>query len=257
MIVGPGWAILGLLVTGIAAFVLIPGCGLFVVDAAPSGNVRLAAPGLVEADPAVEARAATVANVSPARVRRQVRTAKLRIRNTGCDGIRTGSGFALGAKLLVADREVVPGAAPLKVTPRSGTTRSVTAARVYRLGELVVARVEGRLPRAASAGPSTASGESVAVVGYPLSATPRVLTGVVVDSVAGAPFGVRGKVLRLTSALADDEPGGPVVDARGRIVGIAFTTDPRSGLTVAAPLDTLRSSVTARVLESLSPCDGT
>jgi hypothetical protein len=32
--------------------------------------------------------------------------------------------------------------------------------------------------------------------------------------------------MRLTSAVPDDDPGGPVIDAHGRIVGVAFATDP-------------------------------
>jgi S1-C subfamily serine protease len=256
VILGPGWAFLGLVVAGIAAFALIPACGLLVVDAAPSGDVRLAAPGLVDADPAVEKRAPKVASVSAARVRRSVRREMLRIRTTSCDGVRTGSGFALGSTLLMAGRNVVPGAAPVKVAPRKGAAKTVVARRVYRLGDLALASVAGRVPRKASLAPRATSGVPVAVVGYPLSKKPRVLAGVVVDTVAGAPFGIRGKVLRLTSTLGHRDPGGPVVDARGRIVGIAFTTDPASGLTVAAPVETLRAVVAAGTLERLPACDG-
>ena len=74
------------------------------------------------------------------------------------------------------------------------------------------------------------------------------------DSVAGAPFGVHGRVMRLTSTLRHDEPGGPVIDARGRIVAVAFATDPRTGFAVAVPIRTLRSLVAARSLEALPSC---
>jgi S1-C subfamily serine protease len=256
VILGPGWAFLGLLVAGITAFALIPACGLLVVDAAPTGDVRLAAPALVEADPAVENRAAAVATLSTARVRRQVRRELLHVRTTSCDGVRTGSGLALGSTLLVAGRDVVPGAAAVKIAARNGAPRTIVARRVYRLGDLALAGLAGRVPRKPRLAPSAPSGTAVAVVGYPLSKSPRVLPGVVVDTVAGAAFGIRGKVVRLTSTLGHDDPGGPVVDARGRLVGIAFTTDPRSGLTVAAPVDTLRSVVAAGALEKLPACDG-
>ena len=94
MIIGPGWAFLGLLAVGLVAFSLIPGCGLVVVDKPPSGQVRLDAPPLIEVDPGVEARATALATLSPGRASRQVRRGALRIRNTACDGIPTGSGFA-------------------------------------------------------------------------------------------------------------------------------------------------------------------
>ena len=254
MIIGPGWAFLGLLAVGLVAFSLIPGCGLVVVDKPPSGQVRLDAPPLVEVDPGVEARATALATVSPGRARRQVRRGALRIRNTACDGIPTGSGFALDSKILIAQRDVLPGGGALKVAPRNGRARTLEAAQVYRLGEFGIARVERRLPQMLPLGRNVALGASVAVVGYPLSAEPRLVPGVVVDSVAGAPFGVRGRVMRLTSTLRHDEPGGPVIDARGRIVAVAFATDPRTGFAVAVPIRTLRSLVAARSLEALPSC---
>jgi len=252
LILGAGWAFLGLVVVGLAMLVLVPGCGLVVVNESPAGEVDLAAPALVEADPAVEARTAPVATMSLARVRRQARSAALRIRNAGCD--RAGSGFALDSKLLLAGRDVVPGAGALRISSRKSAARAVGASRVYRLGDLVVARVAGRLPRRGAAVTRAHSGASVAVVGYPLSRAPRLFPGVVVDTVAGAPFGVRGPVLRLTSDLRRDEAGGPVVDAKGRIVAVAFATDPRTGFAIAAPVSTIRSSVAAGSLESLSRC---
>ncbi len=256
MIVGPGWTFLGLVAAGVVAFLLVPAFGVLVVDKPPDGQGRLDAPALVEADARVQARAATVATLSPARATLRVRREVLRIRNTGCDGVPSGSGFALGSRLLVTDRDVLPGAGTLAVAPRSGRMKSVDAARVYRLGELGIARVEGRLPRSVPDGESSALGASVAVVGYPLTAKPRLLPGVVVDSIAGAPFGVRGRVMRLTSALRHDDPGGPVIDAKGRVVGVAFATDPRTGFAVAVPIRTLRSLVDANALEALAPCKG-
>lgn len=256
MIVGPGWAFLGLLAVGLAALALIPGCGLVVVAQAPAGDMRLAAPRLVDADPAVEARPAGAWTVSVARARRQVRGALLRVTTPDCKGRPTGSGFALDSTILLAQRDVLPGASTLGVARRKGHVRSLRAEHVYRLGELGLARIEGRPLRRAPTARNVDLGASVAVVGYPLSRTPRLLRGVVVDSVAGAPFGVRGRVLRLTSALRSGEPGGPVVDAKGRIVAVAFATDPGTGFAVALPLGTLRSLVAAGALEALPSCKG-
>ena len=254
MIVGPGWGFLGLFAIGLVAFALIPGCGLVVVPAAPTDDARLAAPGLVDADPAVEVLPAGVWTVSRARAQGQVRRALLRVKTPGCKGRPAGSGFALDTRILLAHRDVLPGASALRVAPRKGRARSLRAERVYRLGELGIARVERRLPGRPPSAPNVALGASVAVVGYPLSARPRLLRGVVVDSVAGAPFGVRGRVLRLTSVLRPDDPGGPVLDAKGRIVAVAFATDPGTGFAVAVPIGTLRALVAARALEALEPC---
>ena len=255
MIVGPGWGFLGLLAVGLAAFALIPGCGLVVVPAAPGGDARLAAPGLVDADPAVEVLPAGVWTLSRARAQRQVRRGLLRVKTLACKGRPAGSGFALDATLLLGQRDVVPGASALMVASRKGRARPLRAERVYRLGELAVALASRRLPRSLPSARDIALGASVAVVGYPLTSKPRLLRGVVVDRVAGAPFGVRGRVLRLTSALRSDEPGGPVVDAKGRIVAVAFAADPETGFAVAVPLGALRALVAKRALEALDPCD--
>jgi len=256
LILGSGWAFLGLLAIGLAAIVLLPGCGVMVVDAAPSSELRLWAPTLVQADSAVERRAARVAGISRTRAKRQVRSGALRIRTVGCHDIPTGSGFALDPQLLLAHEDVLPGASPLRVTTRKGRTKSVDAARVYRLGEFGVARVRGKLPRVSPYAGGSGVGSSVAVVGYPLSPVPRLLRGVVVGDVAGARFGIRGHVLLLTSKLANNDPGGPVIDARGRVVAVALSTDPRTGLTVAVPVDTIRSLVASHALEARDPCDG-
>ena len=55
----------------------------------------------------------------------------------------------------------------------------------------------------------------------------RMLPGVIVDSVPGAPFGARTKVLRL-SATVQEGDAGPVLDAKGRIVGAVFGVDERT-----------------------------
>ena len=68
--------------------------------------------------------------------------------------------------------------------------------------------------------------------------------------------GVRGRVLRLTSPLPPGDAGGPVIDAKGRLVAVAFATDPTTGLAVAVPLDTLRALVTARALDPVPACGG-
>jgi S1-C subfamily serine protease len=237
--------------------VLASGCGVLVVADPSSGETKLAAPALVEPEPEVAARRAGVWTVSLGRARKQVRRGLLRLKSASCDGTPSGSGYALDGHIVLAQVDVLPGAGILKVAPRKRRAKTFGARHVFELGELGVARVDGRLPRRLSSAPGAPLGASVAVVAYPLTSSPRLLRGVVVDRVAGAPFGVRGRVLRLTSPLRPDDPGGPVIDAKGRLVGVAFTTDPTTGLAVAVPLDTLRSLVTKRALEAQPPCERT
>jgi hypothetical protein len=257
VIVGPGWPFLGLLALGLALFSLIPGCGLAVVENASSNRVRLDAPTLVDVDPAVKARKVAIATLAPGRARRTLRRDMLRVRTSGCAGVTTGSGFALDRQTVLATRDVLPGAGALKIAPRGGRTRALAAKQVFYLGELGVARVRGgKLPGRSASGRKVTPGASVAVVGAPLSPRPRLMPGVVVDSVPGRPFGIKGPVLRLSSQLPDHDAGGPVIDAKGRIVAVAFTTDPSTGFAVAVPVGTLTSLVAAHALEAAPACDG-
>jgi hypothetical protein len=75
-----------------------------------------------------------------------------------------------------------------------------------------------------------------------------------VDSVPGAPFGARTKVLRLSSAVRDGDAG-PVLDAKGRIVGAVFGVDERTSLGVAVPVAALRGRAAGRTVETLNACD--
>ena len=82
----------------------------------------------------------------------------------------------------------------------------------------------------------------------------RMLPGVIVDSVPGAPYGAKTKVLRVTSAIQEGDAG-PVLDAKGRIVGAVFGVDEGTGLGVAIPAAALRGRAAGRTLETLDSCD--
>ena len=132
MILGAGWAFLGLVVVGLAMLVLVPACGVVVVNEAPGSAVDLKAPALVEADPAVEARTAAVATMSLARARRQTRSVGAAHSQRR---VRPGPGGRRGSRstssLLLADREVVPGASALRISSRKSAAQS--GRRVARL----------------------------------------------------------------------------------------------------------------------------
>ena len=82
----------------------------------------------------------------------------------------------------------------------------------------------------------------------------RLLPGVIVDSVSGAPFGVKTKVLRLSSAVQDGDAG-PVLDDKGRIVGAVFGVDEGTSLGLAIPASALRGHAARRTVGALDACD--
>ena len=140
----------------------------------------------------------------------------------------------------------------MRVWTANRRSTAVGAASAYRVGDLGVARVARALPRRLPLALSVASGASVVVV-VERSGKLRMLPGVVVDSVKGAPYGARTNVLRVTSAVQDGDVG-PVLDAKGRIVAVAFAVDDETTLGVAVPVSALRGRAAARVGEALEAC---
>ncbi len=235
--------------------VLLTGCGLVVTDEAPTGLIRASAPTLLSTFPEVTALApAPTRTLSLSKARRMARKAALVIRIPACDDDDAlGRGYAVDAHTLVAPRDAVPGGGWLRVETANRRSTAVGAASAYRVGELGVIQVARRLPRKLAVNPSVGAGASVVVV-TERDGMLRMLPGVIVDSVPGAPFGARTKVLRLSSAVQDGDAG-PVLDARGRIVGAVFGVDARTSLGVAVPVSALRGRAAGRTVEALDACD--
>jgi hypothetical protein len=225
-----------------------------VVDEAPTTDIRASAPALLSTFPEVTALApAPTRTLSLAKARRLARKAALEIRIPACDDDALGRGFALDAHTLVAPRDAVPGGGWVRVETANRRSTAVGAASAYRVGELGVIQVTRKLPRKLTPNPSVGAGASVVVV-TERDGKLRMLPGVIVDSVPGAPFGARTKVLRLSSAVRDGDAG-PVLDAKGRIVGAVFGVDERTSLGVAVPVAALRGRAAGRTVEALDACD--
>lgn len=234
--------------------VLLTGCGIIVTDEAPAGDIRASAPALLETFPEVAQLVPASTHTLPAgKARRLVRKTALELRIPACDDDPLGRGFALDAHTLVANGDAVHGGGWVRVETANRRSTAVGAATAYRLGELGVLRVARRLPRSLGSISDVQAGASVVVV-TERNGKLRVLPGVIVDSVAGAPFGTTTKVLRLSSAVQDGDAG-PVLDARGRVVGAVFGVDERTSLGLALPVRALRGSAVRRTLDALDACD--
>ncbi len=239
----------------VLAALILAGCGAVVADAPPEEPVRAPVPRLVELDPDVRTEVATtVPTLARDSAERKARRGTLRVRNTACDGVYTGSGFALDAHTLVTNRHVLAGASLLELSTWDGRTLPVTSAYVSRLGDLGIAHVERRLPQVLALGGRIPPGSSVTAVGFPLGGELRLLPGVLVDEVSGAPFDIPGRVMRLTTEVQHGNSGGPVLDAKGRVVGVVFAIEIRTRLALAIPVATLRHLVATRDLAQLPPC---
>jgi hypothetical protein len=234
--------------------ILLTGCGIVVTDEAPTDVVQASAPVLRPVFPEVTALApAPVRVLSRAKARTLARRAALEIRIPACDDDALGRGFGLDAHTIVTHRDAVPGAGWVRVATANRRSTAVGPASAYEIGELGVVRVTRPLPRRLRLNPHPSAGLPVVAV-VERKGKLRMLPGVIVDSVPGTPFETRTKVLRLTSEVEESDAG-PVLDAKGRVVGAVFGVDERTGFGLAIPAAALRGRAVARTAEALDACD--
>jgi S1-C subfamily serine protease len=185
---------------------------------------------------------------------RQARRLTLRVRNIGCAGVGTGSGFALGDSLLVTNRHVLAGADALEVSTWNGRNLRVDTAVVGVLGDVGFAVIDGKLPLVGRYGRRPNAADPVTAVGYPLGGPVKLSRGTVVDRVEGAALGIPGEVVRLTARVRPGNSGGPVLDRKGRVVGIVYGIEVATRYALAIPVDTIRRLTRAGGFESVPPC---
>jgi S1-C subfamily serine protease len=200
---------------------------------------------------AVRARTPVLARDS---AERKARALTVRVRNVSCEGVGTGSGFALSDHVLITNRHVLTGADSLEVSTWDGKTFTVGTARVGVLGDLGVAVVGGTLPRAGEYGPAPKQRDRITVVGYPRGGPLTLSEGTVIDRVDGAEFDVEGTVVRLTATVVPGNSGGPVLDAKGRVVAIVYAIEIATGFGLAIPVDTMRRLVGAGGYTEVPAC---
>ena len=180
----------------------------------------------------------------------------MRVRNRGCDGVATGSGFAVAARRLVTNRHVVEGAEELQLDTWDGRSVSVAVHRVAYLHDLALIETLEPLPRVARLAADDPEPEApVTAVGFPRGGPLAQTRGRVVDLVAGARLGEHGKVLRVSAAVTHGNSGGPLLDQAGRVIGVVYAGETRTGYGLAIPVSTLRILLDRpELLGSPEPC---
>jgi S1-C subfamily serine protease len=142
----------------------------------------------------------------------------------------------------------------IQVSTWDGHSLDASNAAVGVLGDLGAAHVDGKLPMVGKFGSPPKSGDIVTAVGYPLAQQLTLSTGTVVDRVDGSRFGIPGQVIRLAVRLEHGNSGGPLLDRQGRIVGIVFAYEIRTGFGLAVPVDTLLELERSGGFEAVPPC---
>lgn len=171
---------------------------------------------------------------------RAMRRSVVRVRNTSCAGVGSGTGFFLASDVIATNRHVVDRGVWLEVSTWDGRSRDVEVAGVAVDSDLAVVLLSepvanvnvpefGKFSR----------GADVAVVGFPLGGEYQVSSGTVVDTVAGRAFGDAATVIRIDATVRRGNSGGPLFDANGSVVGIVFAVEAATGYGLALDVDAL------------------
>ena len=171
-----------------------------------AAGVALALPGCVAPPPEAGPPASLPSGrpeLAAESARQRAAEVTMRVRNRSCDGVATGSGFAVGPRRLVTNRHVVEGAEELQLDTWDGRSVSVAVHRVAYLHDLALIETLEPLPRVALlAADDPEPRARVTAVGFPL--------------------------------------GGPLLDHAGQVVGVIYAGETRTRYGLAIPVSTLR-----------------
>jgi S1-C subfamily serine protease len=171
-----------------------------------------------------------VQTLSP-EVDERARASVLKVSGHACRQIQEGSGWVSSPDVVVTNAHVVAGEDSTTVEDAQGNELPATVVLFDPLRDLAVLSVPG-LSSAPLPLASGFKGDVGAVYGYPgggrLSASPakvgEEILAVGTDIYRTRPS--RRHVYVLAAALAPGDSGGPFVDTRGDVIGVAFAIDP-------------------------------
>jgi S1-C subfamily serine protease len=158
----------------------------------------------------------------------------VRVNATACGVHLAGSGFSAAPGTIVTNAHVVAGASATSVLRPDGTTLPATVSAFDPKRDLAVLTVAG-LGEPALPVASAVVGETDAIFGHSLGHAAvdvipaRITRRVTADigDIYGQPGATR-QLLVMSSVLAPGDSGAPVVDAAGKVVGVAFGSSVRN-----------------------------
>jgi len=232
--------------------VTVAGCALAPVPPPPTGTPSA----VPSARPAAGAAAPPVAGptVTPAGFSDYERAA-LRVRNIGCGGVASGSGFAIADHVLITNRHVIGGAAVLQVSTYDGHDIDVVATGAVTFADLALVWTREPLPQTLTlAASNPAVGASVTAIGFPLGG-PLTTTHGKVLGYAQDPIGWSSLPMLVNDApIEHGSSGSPLIDDAGRLVGVVYAGGPSQ---YAVPVEVLKAALANQSASShTAACDG-
>lgn len=179
----------------------------------------------------------------------------VRIRNVGCDGLSTGSGFAIDEHTLITNRHVVADSEDLQVSTYDGRDLTVSAAATARLADLAVVRTRDALPSHPRVTPEDPRrGDAVTVVGYPEGGELTATAGTIIGTTTDPLHENLGEVLRTDAAVEPGSSGSAALDADGDVIGVVYAKT-GDGDSLLVPSSTLRDLLEdSDAFSDLPPC---
>jgi S1-C subfamily serine protease len=166
----------------------------------------------------------------------------LRLRAVNCDGLATGSGFAVDEHTLVTARHVVDDTRSVQVSTYDGHEVLTSSSLVAVDADLAIVRTTDPLPTSAElAEDDPQVGDRITVVGYPLGGALTVTKGHVTGTRSDPLDENAVAVLIADAHVEPGSSGSPVLDADGRVAGVVYAKGTSDTTTYFVPVSRLRS----------------
>ncbi|HEV7482081.1 MAG TPA: MarP family serine protease [Solirubrobacterales bacterium] len=187
----------------------------------------------------------------------------VRVLGTACGLGVEGSGWAVQPGLVVTNAHVIAGSDDTTVTTQGGTELDATPVYYDPEDDLALLRVGADLP-ILPISDRRESGADAAVLGYPENGPYSVAAarlGDTTDTISEDSYGngpINRTIVALRGSVRSGNSGGPLVDARGRAVGIVFaatTAGPPGGFAIPAE-DVREALAKTSASTSTGPCTG-
>jgi len=156
--------------------------------------------------------------------------ATLRIQSRGCGGVLFGSGFPVDTNLVITNAHVVAGSRRHEVLTNKGVRATATVVYFDPAHDLALLSVPDLSVRPLRlAGAAATRGQDAVVIGYPsggpqqyIGATIALRTRPEAPDIYARPQSARRDIYVLHARVRKGTSGGPVVDLRGRALGVVF-----------------------------------